>query len=331
MAKLSQKIANEIDRGKYDVVFVHTCQHTFIPILLQYLRTPSIYYVHEPFGRQFVRNIRRPYFAQISVRRFLDRFDPLIGLYYGYLYKNQRKSIAGTDMLLANSQFTRDEMKRAHKIAIPVCHNGVDIDTFRPMPGIKKEDFVLSVGEMSPRKGFDFIVEAIGRIPKNNRPPLRLACNRIDLHELEYIVQLARHMDVDLVVLRNLNTDQLRDQYNAARICVYAPVLEPFGLVPLEAMACGTTVVGVAEGGVQESIKHEKTGLLVDRDPIQFASAVQRLMDDSALCEHFGQQAREYVLDQWAWDQAVQRLEQFLHQVAQGDTGQRSTRTSITA
>lgn len=81
----------------------------------------------------------------------------------------------------------------------------------------------------------------------------------------------------------NLKTDQLVLEYNKAQICVYAPVLEPLGLVPLESMACGTPVVGVREGGVLESIVHEQTGLLTERDPAQFAGAVQHLLSNPAL------------------------------------------------
>jgi glycosyltransferase involved in cell wall biosynthesis len=88
--------------------------------------------------------------------------------------------------------------------------------------------------------------------------------------------------------------------------------MEPFGLVPLEAMACGTPVVGVQEGGVQESILHKHTGLLVDRDPVQFAAAVQNLLSNPALASEYGRNGREHVLRHWTWDQSVAALEDFL-------------------
>jgi glycosyltransferase involved in cell wall biosynthesis len=95
-------------------------------------------------------------------------------------------------------------------------------------------------------------------------------------------------------------------------------VAEPFGLVPLEAMACGRAVVGVREGGVAETILLEQTGLLVDRDPRQFAAAVDRLLDDPTANAAYGRNGREHVVDCWSWGQSVVQLEQHLSAVANG-------------
>ena len=80
--------------------------------------------------------------------------------------------------------------------------------------------------------------------------------------------------------------------YNRAMLTVYAPIMEPFGFVPLESMACGTPVVGIREAGVRETVRHAETGFLVDRDPEQFAAAVLALLDDDAYDEMlWGEQA----------------------------------------
>jgi len=242
----------------------------------------------------------------------LDRFDPLISLYYRRLEYLQGKSVQHTKRLLANSQFTQQQIKLAFDVDAPVCHYGVNTDGFQPIMNITKENQVLSVGELSPRKGFDFIVESLGRIPTLERPKLVLACNSVNVLEKEYVESLAIRYGVRLEILTNLGMDDLLIQYNKARLCVYAPVLEPFGLVPLEAMSCGTPVVGVREGGVQESIIHEYTGLLVERDPEQFAAAVRCLLSDSALSSKYGRNGRDLVLSKWTWDHSVASLEHHL-------------------
>lgn len=309
LARLGQRIAQQINAGHYDLVFAHTCLYTFIPLCLQFVQIPAVYYLHEPFGPKFMRQFQRPYMKEDKWRQLLNRFDPLIGLYQNRLAAEQQKSMRQTRLLLANSHFTQEQMKIAFGVDTPVCHYGVDCDSFRAVPDIPKETHVLSVGELSPRKGFDFIVESLGQIPVDQRPKLKLACNSVNTLERHYVENLAVQHGVDLQVLTNLNTSELAVEYNKAQLCIYAPVLEPFGLVPVEAMSCGTPVVGVREGGVQESVVHNQTGLLVERDPVQFATAVQYLLSNSRLVLEYGRNSREHILRHWTWDASVAQLE----------------------
>jgi glycosyltransferase involved in cell wall biosynthesis len=312
LTELSERIAKTIEIGRYDVFFAHTCQFTVIPTVLQFLETPSVYYLHEPFGQAFTRQISRPYVEQGRMRATLDRYDPLIKRYQQKLDAIQQDSVSRTSLLLANSRFTQKQMKRIFGVDTPVCHYGVNLDSFRPLSGVDKESFVVSVGELSPRKGFDFVVESVGRIPSDRRPQLKLACNRIELAELMYIQDLAEHCGVDLEVKSSLNSHDLAVLLNQAYLCAYAPVQEPFGLVPLEAMACGTPVVGVNEGGVKESVVHEQTGLLVDRNQDQFADALEQLILQPQLAKAYGQSGRKYVRQNWTWAQSTTKLEQHL-------------------
>lgn len=309
LSQLGQQIAQEIDAGQYDMVFAHSDLYTRIPIFLQFVRTPSVFYLHEPFGPRFTRPVPRSYMKEDKHRRILNRCDPLIALYRERLDALQRSCVAHTDLMLANSCFTRDQMKTNYDVDTPVCHCGVDSHNFRPILDLPKEDHVLSVGELSPRKGFDFIVESLGRIPSPRRPKLRLICNTVQLPERDYVEHLAARYEVELEVLVNLTAADLVREYNTARFCVYAPVLEPFGLVPVESMSCGTPVIGVREGGVQESIIHRQTGLLVERNPAAFAEAVDCLLGNPLLAAEYGRNGRDHVMQHWTWDQSVVELE----------------------
>jgi glycosyltransferase involved in cell wall biosynthesis len=130
------------------------------------------------------------------------------------------------------------------------------------------------------------------------------------------VKNLAERNGVNLEVLVGLGIDELMSLYNRAQFCVYAPVMEPFGLVPLEAMACGTPVVGVREGGVQESILHEKTGLLVERNAQKFGTAIQYLLLNPDLITTYGRNGREHVLKNWTWDRSVAFLKSHLSEAA---------------
>ncbi len=319
LERLNRQIAAEIDSNDYDVVFAHTCRFTLIPSVMRYLKTPNVYYLHEAVGSRLQRPISRPYARPRGWRGVADRVDPLIRLHYGTLYAGQRKSAESAQRLLANSAFTQAQMAAAYKLLAPVCHYGVATDVFRPLNESAEDEFVFSVGEMSARKGFDFLIESLARIPPARRPSLRLACNRIEPPEYDFVIALAERYGVTLEILQNLTAEELAIQHNRARFCVYAPVLEPFGLVPLEAMACGKAVVGVGEGGVKESVVHGVTGLLTDRDPGQFAEAVQYLLNNPAIAEQFGRQGREQVLSCWSWEESTAQVVNHLQAAARGD------------
>jgi glycosyltransferase involved in cell wall biosynthesis len=316
LTRLGARIAREIDRGHYDVVFANVCSYTFVPTCLQFVKTPSVFYLHEPFGPRFSRTIERPYLQKNSLRRQIDRIDPLIGLYQHRLNDLQTKGLRRTTKILSNSNFTREHIRLNFGIETPVCPVGVNTQGFQPIANVPRESHVLSVGELTPRKGFDFVIQSLGKLPPAERPNLVLACHRIDPFEREYIEALAKQHAVRLTILLNLSMEELAIQYSQAQVCAYAPILEPFGLVPLEAMACETPVVGVCEGGVQESVVHEYTGLLVERNIDQFADAIHRLLTEKNLATEYGRNGRKHVLQNWTWEQSAHKLEAFLIECA---------------
>jgi glycosyltransferase involved in cell wall biosynthesis len=80
---------------------------------------------------------------------------------------------------------------------------------------------------------------------------LIVVSDEIDIHVENSLEQRAQKIGVDLRIESLIADDELVSLYNKAQLVLYAPYLEPFGLVPLEAMACGTPVVAVKEGGYE--------------------------------------------------------------------------------
>ena len=312
LTEIHKRIAREINTRSYDIFFANSCMYTFIPICLQFIDIPSLYYLHESFGRAGNRSISRPYRLAENRTRRLDRIDPLIKLYYYSLDAVQQKSMCATSLLVANSSYTQTAMTEPYGSKIFTNKLGVDTSSFYPT-NIDKKNQILSVGELSPRKGFDFLITSLAQIQASERPKLIIAANNWLEPELEYLKSLAAGNQVQLEIKTKLDSDALNKEYNQAALCVYAPVLEPFGLVPLEAMAAGTPVVGVSEGGVAESIVHEKTGLLVERDPKKFADAITYLMRNPQIRSQYGASAREYVVNNWSWEKSTTSLEAYLH------------------
>jgi glycosyltransferase involved in cell wall biosynthesis len=309
--RLASQISREIDSRRYDVVFAQPCMWTQAPLVLRYLQTPTVYYCHEP-PRTFHESSYQLHKGSSGWRSKLDKIDPLIPLYRSTARQLDQKAVRAARLVLVNSRFTQKRAKQIYGIDPVVNYHGVDTEVFCPQPRGGKSSYVLSVGAIQPHKGFDFLIESLGCVPKRTRPTLRLIGNVGNPGEQQLLATLAARHGVELSVEVRVCQATLVDRYCRAALVAYAPRNEPFGLVPLEAMACGTAVVGVREGGVQETIVHEHTGLLVERDPERFGAAIRQLLDNPALTAGYGRNGRRYVLDSWSWEQSVKQVQQNL-------------------
>jgi glycosyltransferase involved in cell wall biosynthesis len=106
------------------------------------------------------------------------------------------------------------------------------------------------------------------------------------------------------------------DALNRAAVMIYASRLEPFGIAPLEANACGTPVVAIAEGGIRETIIDGMNGLLVsERRPELIGQALTRVLDDPALARTLGERGSAYVVNNWSWEKTIGCVEDSLEEV----------------
>jgi glycosyltransferase involved in cell wall biosynthesis len=284
---------------------------------LRYLKTPAIYYCHEP-PRHLYENISRDEYGGNVVYITLDRLDPFIRLFRSTARKLDKFATRAAKRVLVNSNFIRDQVRKIYNLESTISYHGVDTDIFHPEPQDVDKTFILSVGAIQPHKGFDFLIESIGSIRSEIRPALHLIGNMENPREQQILQALAQQKGVELQIEVKVNEATLVQRYNQAALVAYAPHNEPFGLVPLEAMACGKPVVGINEGGVKETVVHQFTGLLVDRNTDEFGQAIQSLLEKPALMEEYGRNGRIHVLESWSWERAVSELERQMSCVLQG-------------
>jgi glycosyltransferase involved in cell wall biosynthesis len=312
---LGKKIATQIDATGYDIVFVHHCRYGQAPALLRFLATPSVYYCQEPPRFLYEPPVPRSYTDLTAIQRLGNRFDPLPALYRWVLGGHDRAAVLAASRVLVNSAYSRESLYRIYGLFARVCYLGVDTERFRPL-SLPRGEFLLSVGALNPLKGFDFLLRSLALVDASHRPPLRIVGNFAHPLESDYLEGLAARLGVPLEIRVQIGDDHLARLYNQALLTLYAPVMEPFGLVPLESMACGTPVIGVREGGIRETVVHGETGLLLERNPRSFAGAVEDLLRDPAGRARLGRQGRVYVERQWPWDRCVRELEEHLAAVA---------------
>ncbi len=315
LRKVQRVIAAEIDRDQYDVVFAHPDRYTNSPGLLRYLHTPSVYYCQDPLRRVYDPPIERPYNRRTLIARLLNRVDGIDFTYRTFLKLEDRRNLLAADSVLTNSSFTAETVWRTCGLRPEVCYLGVDTEVFRPLL-LPREKFVLSAGSITPAKGFDFIIRSLALIPDHIRPRFVIVGNFQIKAECEYLQSIARHAQVELEIVTAVDDQSLVQMYNRAALTVYAPILEPFGLVPLESMACGTPVIGLAEGGVRESIRPNMTGWLTEREPQAFAAMIQNGLKHAKQWQVISEQGLAESKRQWQWERCVDQVEAELQRIA---------------
>lgn len=311
MQRKCAQVARIIESEGYDVVLVEHCSLTQSSPILRYLRTPTVYVCHEP--------LRAMLEAPLKGGPFLPARDPLLHLYSWAVLRNEYLALLSAKVVLCNSYYSHEQLLRTYGVEAVLHYPGVDCSLFS-IQSAAKENMVLSVGRLSAVKGHDFIIESLARIPQPQRPVLHIACGPSSKADEDRLDKLARELGVELVLEGNVTDAILVGLYNRAKVTAFAPMLEPLGLVPLESMACGTPVVGVAEGGVRETVVVGVTGLLTQRDPEAFGLAIKKLLDDPEMASRMGSAGRDMVMSKWSWEKSLSHLQAILEKAAKCPT-----------
>jgi len=315
LRRLSRRVADDIDAGGFDAVLVDHCRVEQSPSLLRFAKTPTVYYSQEVHRRLFEHpRLTRPDYG------LRNRLGDLLNLPSDTLArKRDKRNAAAAGYIVANSYHTREALIKTYGVFPEVIYPGVDLSRFpsAPSPG-ERANAVLSVGVLAPFKGHRFILEALGEVAERVRPELRVIYNREFPGETEYMEKRARELGVSLELLPMLPEEYVVKEYRRCNVVALAQVVEPFGLVPLEAMACGTPVVAVKEGGFRETVADGVVGRLVDRDTGEFGEAIAGLLTDGALWATMAANCRSYVEEGWTVEISAARFLEVFERAAKG-------------
>ncbi|WP_101948604.1 glycosyltransferase [Mycobacterium sp. 3519A] len=187
---------------------------------------------------------------------------------------------------------------------------GVDVDVFTPDgPVAPRGDRhrVVSVGRFVSRKGFDVVVRALPAIPDTELVIVggpKKSKLKSD-PEARRLLKLADELGVaDRVHLYgSVERADMPAILRSADVVACTPWYEPFGIVPLEAMACGVPVVAAAVGGMLDTVVHDVTGRLVKpNSPAHVAAAIKQLVRDDFLRQSLGAAGRDRAKARYTWD-----------------------------
>lgn len=276
---LHLKISKDIKSRKYDYVFVHPSKFTQAPFLLRHLKNKCIYYCQEP-----LRIVYDEHLSNLSFVRFHKRL-------YEFLIRQIRKridlkNIKSASVVLANSNFSKSLIEKSYGIKAKVCYLGVDTNIFKPFD-VKKTYDVLFIGNKD--KGYDLLVGALQFFKKKPK-----------------IKTIFREKG------QSMTDKELALTYNKSKILVALNQNEPFGLIPLEAMACGVPVIAIDKGGYKESIINNKTGFLVPPSTIDLYEKINDVINDNKLRDELAKSSRLHILKNWTWDKSIKMLEKII-------------------
>jgi D-inositol-3-phosphate glycosyltransferase len=188
------------------------------------------------------------------------------------------------------------------------------------------EKIVLYVGRFDERKGIETLVRAFALLKEQNLKNLKLiivggsSANMPDGDERKRIEHIINELGLEesTVFAGRIGHDILPLYYTAADVCVIPSHYEPFGLVAIEAMACGVPVVASNVGGLKFTIIPEETGLLVEpKDVEAFASSIHRILLDELWVRKMRKQASASVNHSFSWmGVAIQLSELYRHVLA---------------
>ena len=232
------------------------------------------------------------------------------------------------DRIISTSPYEREYLGKhygANPDHIRVVPCGVDLIRFRPIDRCdarkkihadEKEKIILYTGRVEWRKGIGTLVIAVAKLFKHH-PELRektklyiVGGNLSRRAEPEVRDEIRRLKDVCREYkIRNrveftgaVQQEKLHYYYSAANVCVIPSYYEPFGMVPLEAMACKVPVIASDTGGLPYTVRDGKSGILVPvRNPDAIANQINKLLTDKKFSEKLIRGGRELVKSTFSW------------------------------
>lgn len=234
------------------------------------------------------------------------------------------------DRIIAECDQDREDMETlygADPDRIDVVPCGFDSEEFWPVTtnardylGLPANEFIiLQLGRMVPRKGIDNVISAVGVLQREHAVTARLLVvggNSVKpdpdaTPELGRLMALAQAEGVgdQVTFVGQRPRSELRYFYSAANVFVTTPWYEPFGITPVEAMACSTPVIGSAVGGIKSTVQDGQTGYLVPpRNPVALAERLAWLYHHPQMAERLGWAGMHRAYRHFTWSKVAAQM-----------------------
>lgn len=229
----------------------------------------------------------------------------------------QKKVVKDADIVTVNSKTAKKELLSRFPFAknkIKIIPMGIDINLFRPKNvknkfiKYKKNKITLFVGRLNEQKGIEYLIKAMPNLISKIRTAKLLIIG--EGHYRLHLEKTARDLGINNYVefLGTKTHEELADYYNLADVVVLPAVTskigtESFGLVLLEAMACGTCVIGSSSGGIKDIIKNNVNGLIFEeKNPEELSNKITKILTNAKLSRKLSKNGLSYAKQNYNWN-----------------------------
>ena len=254
----------QFDLADYDVIL--SSSHAVAKGVLTRNDQLHISYVHSPI--RYAWDLHHQYLRESKLTWGLRSLIARLALHYLRLW--DRASADRVDVFVANSRYVAARIEKTYRREAQVIYPPVDVDRFQFQD--RKEDFYLAASRLVPYKRVDVIVEAFRLMPSRKL---------VVIGDGPQLKRLKKRVTPNIELMGYQDNATLHAHMASARAFVFAAD-EDFGIMPVEAQACGTPVIALGRGGAKETVVAGRTGCFFEsQTPEAIVSAVEQFESES--------------------------------------------------
>jgi len=299
--KLFKILNTTIDSPTTIIASVFPSNWLVLPYKKTHPQIKTIWYCHEPSAfihikkwRQSINNPLKQTIANI--------FSPVFSVIDINITKY-------ADILLANSKFGSSLVSKVYNRIPKIIYPGTDTTKYHPIQYNQKHNTIITISRLTKFKNIDVLIKASSQI-KNKQTNLIIIGDGEEKENLQKLINRL-HINNKTKILSGLNDSQLINYCAHAKIFILCSKNEPFGIVPVEAMACGTPVIVDNTGGPKETVIDNVTGKIIDMNSKNLYLTLNLMLADNDLLKKWSINARKQSL-KFDWSRSVSNLTEYL-------------------
>jgi glycogen(starch) synthase len=318
----NRSLSGMFDTIKADIYEAHTVSgYGFLKVLKKRkISKPFIQTVHGVLADEYIQSSKS---VSPSLRMKLSN------VFMRHLAGIEKEAAREATLIVTVSRYSAQKIVQLYDVdekKIRIVPNGVDPQRFKPTEDCEKvkdvvggnsENLVLFVGNLVPRKGLHYLIEAAKHVIKEREETKFVVVGDGPLKS--HLISYSKEQGVSdkFVFLGGVPESLLHRLYNCADVFASPSIQEGQGITLLEAQATAKPVVAFNVTAIKEVVKNKETGLLVKPDIYELANAILTLLSNESLREKMGRSGREFVSKNFSWDICAQKMSKVYSEAAE--------------